>query len=159
VRMTYARLFAVIATPVEVPTRVDRARWPVHVTLVGLFRVDVPLDEVAAHIAAATSDVPAFDVALGPAALFGAGEDIPVLLAEHPACHLLHESLAAGLAALAGFEPVEPAFWGSGYRPHATLGPAVAASPGEIVALDRVTLVSLEGRTGTPVYTTRLARR
>lgn len=153
------RLFTIMATPVEVPAVVDRRRWPVHVTLVGNFHADnSQSDAVAASVAAIGGDTFAFEVALGPADQFGATHSIPVLIAEHPTFHRLHESLAARLMRLPGFGAVEPAFWGSGYRPHATLGVAVNATEGSVVEIDWVSLFTLEGHTGRRLSTIHLKK-
>jgi len=49
---------------------------------------------------------------------------------------------------LEGFVAVEPAYWGSGYRPHATLGPAVRVKLGDTLPIRELSLVSLIGPSG-----------
>ena len=150
-------LLVVVATPVALPGVIERRRWPVHVTVAGNFRLDVgAVDDAAALLDSVASRVPSFDVVLGPGDRFGAAQKIPVLLAEHPNVHSLHDSLA-GLRGLAGFVEAEPAFWGSGYRPHATIGHAVRARDGDILPIRVLTLVSLDGGTAQPVRATELA--
>lgn len=152
------RLLAIMATPVDVPAVVERSRWPVHVTVAGNFRIDATqFDEVAALLESAANGVAAFDVALGPADWFGAAGNIPVLLASHPTLHRLHESLAVGLKRMRGFAPAEPSFWEGGYRPHATLGPAVGVRDGDTLPLTTVTLVSLDGGLGHRVSAVELS--
>lgn len=128
-----------------------------HVTVAGNFHLDAELeDEASALLDSVASRAPAFDVILGPGDRFGAERNISVLLAEHATFHTLHESLAAGLRGLAGFVEAEPAFWGPGYRPHATTGPAVRARDGDILTIRMLTLVSLDGGTGHPVRAAEL---
>jgi hypothetical protein len=71
-----------------------------------------------------------------------------VLLAPHPLLNHIHEMLAAELAHVPGFAPAEPHYWGDGYRPHATLGPAVSAKAGDLLSIKTLTLVSLLGANG-----------
>ncbi|WP_160150818.1 2'-5' RNA ligase family protein [Microbacterium timonense] len=147
--MENRHLFTIMATPIEVPVAVDRHHWPVHVTLVGNFRADrSQFDAISASLIEIVEATSAFGVVLGPAAQFGATHSIPVLLAEHPDFHRLHQSLAARVMQMTTFEAVEPAFWGSGYRPHATLAPAVRVEAGDVLQLNNVALISLDGQTG-----------
>ena len=149
--------FAVIATPDPVPTVVDRARWPVHVTVAGNFRVDAPaVAGIPALLESIAHDFTAFGVKLGPRDSFGPGKNVPVLLAPHPLLDQIHGSVAAELAHAAGFSPAEPDYWGGGYRPHATLGPAVAAEPGELLSIRTLTLVSLLGDSGRRLFAVHL---
>ena len=141
-------MLVVVATRVEIAVVVDRSKWPAHVTLAGNFRVDdAYADAVSSQCVSAANDAVAFDVSLGPTALFGFAQNIPVLLAEHPAFHRLHKSLSAGLKQLPGFTVVEPSFWGNGYHPHVTLGPAVSVGEGEALSIRWLTLVSLQEHT------------
>jgi len=142
-------LFAVIATPSPVPPIVDRARWPVHVTVAGIFGVGAPgVAAIPDLLESVLHGMASFDVELGPLDRFGAGGDVPVLLAPHPLLDEIHESLAAGLGHIPGFSPVEPDYWGDGYRPHATLGPAVSATAGDMLAIRVFSLVGLHGPDG-----------
>ncbi|GAB2848505.1 2'-5' RNA ligase family protein [Microbacterium insulae] len=110
--MEHHRLVTIMATPGEVAATVDRSRWPVHVTLVGNFDVDPKaLHVLSTDFATVTSSVQALEVRLGPAAQFGGSHDIPVLLAEHPTFHRLHNALAARVQGLTGFPAAEPAYW------------------------------------------------
>ena len=152
------RLFTIMATPVEVAAVVDRSHWPVHVTIVGNFRVDPEEhDALTADVAAVAGGLPAFDVRLGSAARFGAALDIPVLLAEHPMFHRLHRALAARIGLLPSFAPVEPAYWGRGYRPHATLGNGVSAADGDLLKIRWLTLIALDGKIGRPLSAVQLS--
>ncbi|MDQ7877681.1 2'-5' RNA ligase family protein [Microbacterium sp. QXD-8] len=158
--MEHHRLVTIMATPGEVAATVDRRRRPVHVTLVGNFHVDPKAHDVlSTDLATVTSSVQAFQVRLGPAAQFGGSHNIPVLLAEHPMFHLLHTALAARVKGLTGFAAAEPAYWTGGYRPHVTLGTVVNAVEGELLTVNWITLVALEGRTGRRLSTVQLTPR
>jgi hypothetical protein len=139
-------LFVVVATPGPVPAVVDRSHWPVHVTVAGNFRVDgSSAMAIPALLESSVHRVTAFGVRLGPLDRFGVAEDVPVLLASHPLFKRMHESLAADLAQVPGFAPAEPRHWRDGYRPHATLGPAVRLMDGDVLTIKTLTLVSLRG--------------
>jgi len=156
--MEEERLLTVMATPVDIPAVVERTRWPVHVTVAGNFRVDeAHTVEVSALLSSVAKDVAAFDVKLGPRDRFGSERDIPVLLASHTVFHRLHESLAAGLRDMPGFAAAEPSFWGNGYLPHATLGPAVGGRDGDALSFRTLTLVSLHGNVGQRVFAVELS--
>lgn len=144
--MDEGRLLTVTATPVELPEVVARDHWPVHVTIIGNFRVEAAFESVAADLLALlASHTAAFSVSLGPRDQFGAERSIPVLLAEHPLIHQLHESLGRDIKRLPGFAACLPSHWEDGYRPHATLGSAVDIVDGDALELRWLTLASLEG--------------
>jgi 2'-5' RNA ligase len=142
-------VFAVMATPDPVPAVVDRARWPVHVTIAANFRIGAPaVAGLPGLLGSIAHNLTAFGVELGPLEQFGAGKNVPVLLASHPLLDQIHQSLNDELANLSGFLPVDPDYWGGGYRPHATLGPAVTARAGDVLSIRTLTLVSLLGDSG-----------
>lgn len=142
-------LFVVVATPSPVPAVVDRAHWPVHVTVAGNFRVDgSSAAAIHALLESTVQCVAAFGVRLGPLDRFGVAKDVAVLLASHPLFDRMHESLAVDLMHVPGFAPAEPRHWRDGYRPHATLGPAVRAKDGDVLPISTLTLVSLHGVNG-----------
>lgn len=112
----------VVATPVPLPDRFDRARWPVHVTVVPNFVVDAAaVAAVTLLVCDAVGHHPEFTVSLGPRERFGPSRDVPVLLAEDPIFHALHTAIAGSVSALPSFRPDSSEFWGPGYRPHATV--------------------------------------
>ncbi|QDZ15464.1 2'-5' RNA ligase family protein [Humibacter ginsenosidimutans] len=149
----------VLATPDALPEQVDRARWPVHVTVAGNFRVeDAAVGDIVPIVADATASVPSFDVRLGPSARFGADGSVPVLLASHPSFVALHAALATELEKVQGFTPVEPAYRRDGYRPHATLGRAVHVREGDDLTIRTIGLFSLEGSIGLRLASFALGR-
>jgi hypothetical protein len=151
-------LFVVVATPGRVPAVVDRAHWPVHVTVAGNFSVDGSSSTaIPALLESSVQRVAAFGVRLGPLDRFGVAKDVPVLLASHPWFNQMHESLAADLAQVPGFAPAEPRHWRVGYRPHATLGPAVSAWDGDMLTIRTLTLVSLHGLSGRSLFAVDLS--
>jgi hypothetical protein len=146
-------LFVVVATPSPVPAVVNRAHWPVHVTVAGNFRVDgSSATAIPALLESSVHRVAAFGVRLGPIDRFSVAKDVPVLLASHPLFNRMHKSMAADLAHVPGFAPAEPRHWRDGYRPHATLGPAVSARDGDVLTIRMLTLVSLRGVSGRSLF-------
>ena len=151
------RLLVVVGAPHPVPAQVDRARWPVHVTIAPNFRVDRSAEGmIPALLESIAQGVTAFDVKLGPADHFGVVGDVLVLLAQHASFDQLHSGLATGLMRVPGFAPAELRHWRDGYRPHATLGPAVQVHAGETLPIRTLTLVSLRGDIGQRVSTIEL---
>lgn len=142
----------VAATPTALPRVFSRNLWPVHVTVVGNFRVDKVSDaSIAQQVSERAERAAAFAVRLGPRDLFGQERNIPVLLAEHPAFQMLHDSLAREIEQLPGFAAREPNAWGEGYRPHATLGAGVEVGEGDALSIRWLTLVSLQGAVARPI--------
>lgn len=112
----------VVATPVPLPDRFVRARWPVHVTIVPNFVVDGAAAAAVISLARdAARQNPEFTAELGPQELFGPSRDVPVLLAEHSTFHELHAAIAGAVSLLPAFRPDLGEFWGAGYRPHTTV--------------------------------------
>ncbi|WP_157887712.1 2'-5' RNA ligase family protein [Frondihabitans sp. PAMC 28766] len=125
---------------------VSRDLWPVHVTILGNFRVEGALEDVVAdYVASLAKHTEAFTMRLGPRAQFGSDLTIPVLLAEHSMFHEMHELLSGEVTRLPGFDACEPSHWASGYRPHATLGSAVDIDDKDMLAIKWLTLASLTG--------------
>ncbi|WP_460537604.1 2'-5' RNA ligase family protein [Humibacter ginsengiterrae] len=150
-------LLAVVATPEPLPEPVDRSRWPVHVTIAGNFRVDAgSVDAIPSMLRSAAETIAEFQVKLGPPEQFGPGRDIPVLLGAHASLDLLHLFLATSLSGLPDFQPQDPQYWRRGYRPHASLGPAVDVHADETLPLRVLTLVSLDARLSRSLYVVRL---
>lgn len=144
--MDEGKLLTVTATPVELPEVVARDHWPVHVTIIGNFRVEAASESVVADLLASlASHVAAFSVSLGPRDQFGPERTMLVLLAEHPLLHQLHGSLGRDIKRVPGFAACLPSHWEDGYRPHATLGSAVDVVDGDTLELRWLTLASLEG--------------
>ena len=145
--MNQGQLFTVNATPVKPPKVVARSQWPVHVTILGNFQLGVALGEavLASWLSSIARPTPVLSVRLGPRAEFGADKMIPVLLAEDPSFHVMHRSLAREMGQLADFEAAEPSSWDVGYRPHATLGPAVEIAEGDVLPIRWLALWSLLG--------------
>lgn len=144
--MDEGRLLTVTATPVELPEVVARDHWPVHVTIIGSFRVEAAFESVVADLLALlASHTAVFSVSLGPRDQFGPERSIPVMLAEHPLLHQLHRSLGREIKRLPGFAPCLPSHWEDGYRPHATLGSAVDVVDGDALEVKWLTIASLEG--------------
>ncbi|MFZ6993631.1 2'-5' RNA ligase family protein [Curtobacterium sp. RRHDQ66] len=136
----------VVGTPERLPGTVDRSNWPVHVTVLPNFVVDGPTVAAVTSIVREAADrQSAFDVDLGPRAMFGPGRDVPVLLAEHPVFHALHGSLSGSVESLSGFVPDHADYWGGGYRPHATVVSGAESADGRQLSVTNLAVVSLTG--------------
>lgn len=153
-----APLLVVVGTPGPLPVHIDRARWPVHVTIASNFRVDRSAEvAIPSLLESSAEGVSSFGVKLGPGDRFGVHADVPVLLAPHPSFDRIHAALADGVMRLPGFVAAEPRHWREGYLPHATLGLAVRVKEGETLPVTTLNLVSLRATSGTRMTTIRLA--
>lgn len=136
----------VVGTPQLLPGRVDRSNWPVHVTVLSNFVVDdYAVAAVTSIVREGTGRQSAFDVDLGPRAMFGPRRDVPVLLAEHPVFHALHGSLSGSVEPLSGFRPDHVEFWGAGYRPHATVSSDAQSAGARQISITNLAVASLAG--------------
>jgi 2'-5' RNA ligase len=148
----------VVGTPQLLPGRFDRANWPLHVTVLPNFVVDGPaMAAVTSIVREAADRQQAFDVDLGPRAMFGPRRDVPVLLAEHPAFHALHRSLSGSVESLSGFRTDHAAFWGAGYRPHATV--VCGAESARRISITNLAVASLAGPQARVLVNCQLAAR
>jgi 2'-5' RNA ligase len=129
------------------------ATWPLHLTLVPTFVVDLDLDAVVAVIQPALARQSALLVTVGGDEGFGRAQRIPVSLIEDSSELIpLHHVLLDGLTA-AGAAFDDPDFTGGGYRPHITMTRTARAHPGELLRLGQATVVDME-----PIGPTRLRR-
>lgn len=135
----------VVATPLPLPDRFDRARWPAHVTVVPNFVIDGAAAAAVTSLARdAARNHPEFTAGLGPLALFGPSRDVPVLLAEHSIFHELHAALAGSVSALPAFRPDLGEFWGVGYRPHTTIVSNSVPPPARHISITNLAVVALD---------------
>lgn len=149
----------VVGTPGRLPGRVDRADWPEHVTVLPNFVVEEPaVASVTSIVRQAADRQPAFSVDLGPRAVFGPGHDVPVLLADHPVFHALHGSLSGSVEPLPGFRPDHTEFWGTGYRPHATIVSGAEAAVARQIMITYLAVASLDGPRARVLVNCSLAR-
>jgi 2'-5' RNA ligase len=92
---------------------------PLHVTLLGNFRIDGELPDVVRAIRA-SAGLPPVEAVTAEPARFGAAADIPVTLVKPTAeLHALHEALLDAVQGLGAIVD-EPQYTGAGFRPHIT---------------------------------------
>ncbi|WP_413601707.1 2'-5' RNA ligase family protein [Curtobacterium sp. Curtsp57] len=140
------------------PASVDRANWPVHVTVLPNFVVDgSAVAAVTSIVREAADRQSAFDADLGPRAMFGPRRDVPVLLAEHPVFHTLHGSFSGSVESLPGFRTDHAEFWGTGYRPHATV--VCGAERARRISITNLAVASLAGPQARVLLNCQLAAR
>ncbi len=152
-------MVAAMLSPLLAGSRVDRAAWPAHVTVVGNFRTTAGPAEVVERVTVARATERPVEFTLGDRALFGPKADIPVLLVESDQLATLHDRLASAVRALPDFAPDVPAHWGEGYRPHLTLAPGVTAETGERHAVTSLVVMSLSPTTATVIASVEVPRR
>ncbi|MEN0101776.1 MAG: 2'-5' RNA ligase family protein [Curtobacterium sp.] len=142
------------------PASVDRANWPVHVTVLPNFVVDgSAVAAVTSIVREAADRQSAFDADLGPRAMFGPRRDVPVLLAEHPVFHALHGSLSGSVESLSGFRTDHAEFWGTRYRPHATIVPGAQSAGARQISITNLAVASLAGPQARVLVNCQLAAR
>lgn len=150
----------VVGTPGHLPGRVDRARWPEHVTVLPNFVVDdLAVASVTSIVREAAERQSAFSVDLGPRAMFGPRHDVPVLLSEHPVFQVLHGTMTGSLETLPGFRSDNLELWGAGYRPHATIVPDAEWVAARRISITNLAVVSLAGNAARVLVDCRLAAR
>lgn len=146
-------MVAAMLAPLPEGSRVDRAAWPAHVTVVGNFRTTAGPGEVLDRVASARLTERPLALTLGDHALFGRDADIPVLLVDSDELPRLHDRAASALRDLPGFAADEPAHWGGGYRPHLTRAPGVTATTGERHTVASLVVAHLSTTTATIIAT------
>jgi 2'-5' RNA ligase len=115
---------------------------PVHVTLLGNFRVECELPDVVRAIRASAGRLPVEAVTAEPAR-FGAAADIPVtLVGPTPELLAMHEALLDALHRLGAIAD-EPQYTGAGFRPHITWAGGTPVEPEQRYLLESVSVVDL----------------
>jgi 2'-5' RNA ligase len=134
-----ARLVVVLPLePLQVGERFAVHHWPLHVTVLAPFTTHASPDEVAEVIGHAINGQRSIRAVAGHDELFGRRHDVPVtVLVPNHALDTLHRTLVDAVRPYAASED-EPAFRGSGFRPHVTV-----KSHGRVLAGDRMLLEQL----------------
>lgn len=118
------------------------SNWPLHVTIMGAFAIDMS-DTVISQLRAVIERHEPIVVTAGDDAYFGPQKDIQVTLIEaNPALEALHNDLVNCLE-LAGAVFNEPQYIKQGYRAHATVQPHARLTKGEQVRLHEVALIDM----------------
>ena len=138
-------LFVVVLplSPLKVDDSFSVSDWPLHVTVVPTFSIDLSATDVAAEMATEFGSHDTVTVSAGQDELFGPLANILVTVVEDsPALRFLHLSLTASLKALgATFE--SPAFVANGYRAHVTVTQHCRVTAGDELRLEQFALVDM----------------
>lgn len=139
-------LFVVVLplSPLKVDDSFSVGDWPLHVTVVPTFSIDLSAADVAAEMAIEFASHETVIVSAGQDELFGPLANILVTVIDYsPALQLLHLSLTASLEALgATFE--SPAFVANGYRAHVTVAQHCRVTAGDELLLEQFALVDMQ---------------
>ncbi len=106
---------------IPVGARVDRRRWPLHITLVGNFTTSADLDDLVSVLREVAARTPSFEMQVLEEAWFAPDRPVLVDLVERPVLAALHGRLLDAIRRVAEVEPLVPEHLGPGYRPHATV--------------------------------------
>lgn len=138
-------LFVIVLplSPLKVDDSFSVSDWPLHVTVVPTFSIDLPATDVAAEMAAEFASHETVTVTASEDELFGPLANILVTVIDNsPALQSLHLSLTASLKALgATFE--SPEFVATGYRAHVTVTPHCRVASGDKLLLEQLALVDM----------------
>jgi hypothetical protein len=133
-------------SPLAVGERFPVDQWPLHVTVVPPFLTDAPPPAIADAVAAALHGQLAITARVGGEEMFGRRHTIPVNLLEGgDGLVLMHTRLVAVARRFAA-APQEPAFTGSGFRPHVTAKVGRRVRQGDRLQLSQVALVDMNPR-------------
>ena len=131
-------------SPLEVDDSFSVSDWPLHVTAVPTFSIDLSATDVAAEMTTEFASHKTFTVIAGEDELFGPLANILVTVIDHsPALQLLHLSLTESLKARgATFE--SPEFVADGYRAHVTVTQQSRVAAGDKLLLQQLALVDMQ---------------
>ena len=139
-------LFVVVLPlyPLEEDDSFSVSDWPLHVTVVPTFSIDLSATDVAAEMATEFASHETVTVTAGEDELFGPLANMLVtVIDDSPALQSLHLSLTASLKALgATFE--SPEFVANGYRAHVTATQHCRLTAGDELLLEQLALVDIQ---------------
>lgn len=128
---------------------IDRRSWPLHLTLLPEFGVLSSEMDVAERLRSVGECTGDFEVLGMQPAMFGGAGDVPVRVVSSSSVVDLHGRLLAELGD--AIELVLPQFCGEGFVPHVTDQPHGRVDEGELVPIESMALVRLEGDRGAVV--------
>ncbi|MGN6742706.1 MAG: nucleotidyltransferase domain-containing protein, partial [Amnibacterium sp.] len=129
--------------PLQVGEWIDRAAWPLHVTLVPNVATDAGYDAVLAVVREAAATLPPLSGVVGEEAWFGPGHDVRVDLIESDALPRAHEALLGALEQRTGARPELPAHQRAGYRAHATVTASGRPQRGARLVFERIAVAEV----------------
>jgi hypothetical protein len=133
--------------PQEVGSYFDRARWPLHITLLPWFGAGAPHAVVRRELSRLSQDTAPFDVIVGEQAMFGTNKDVPVrLLTDQTPVLSLHHTLLESLRLSQLTLADEEVMWaGDKFIAHITEQPnGVLVNAGDRLRMDDWYLVTLQ---------------
>lgn len=132
--------------PLHVGDTYPVAQWPLHITVLPPFLTSAAPAEIAQAMTKVALEQDSITAVAGQDALFGRRHDVPVtLLLENDRLHAVHAALVEAVRPFAA-DPAEPAFTGSGFRPHVTVKDDRRVYEGEQLSLTQIALVDMAAR-------------
>ena len=127
----------------NVPTEFPFSEWPLHVTLLANFTLGQPLDQFENELANYAEQTKSFKIMADGEAQFGPKQNVAVSLIQ-PNKNIIEmhnrlSSITSGLGAVYD----EPAYMGTGYRPHATIQTDARLADKQSITLNSFTLVDM----------------
>lgn len=134
-----ADLYYVAMVESNLPEEFLQAKWPLHLTLIAKFALDINLaTEIVDTVASKT---PPISLVLGERAMFGANHSIAVRLVEsNPELSKLHNDLLNGILS-AGADIKKPKFNGEYFAPHITERQGIRHELPDSLVIDSVSMV------------------
>lgn len=142
-----ARLVVVLPLePLRIGQRFAVHHWPLHVTVLAPFSTHASPDQVADVISQAVDGQKAIRAVAGHDELFGRRHDVPVtVLVPNEPLATLHRTLVDAVRPYAA-SATEPAFRGSGFRPHVTVKSNARVLAGDRMLLEQLAVVDMSPR-------------
>jgi hypothetical protein len=130
---------------------IDRAAWPLHITIQSNLTSDAEPATVIAAVRDAVANIAPLRVVVGEQAYFGPDGSILVNLVRSTELGLAHDAVNLRLREDANAVSINPSFDGDGYHPHVTATSRGRAQRGDDLVLDTVLLVEVgpNGERGT----------
>lgn len=147
--LTYAVVLAL--APLRVGERVDRAGWPLHVTLVSNFTSPAGSDLLVGVLREAARVLPPLSGVVGDEAWFGPDRDVLVDLVDSADLARAHGRLLDALERHAAAAPIVPAYHRGGYQAHVTVTGSARPARGARLRFGTLALVEVGERFATPI--------
>jgi len=120
------------------------SEWPLHLTLLGNFTTNAPIEHIINALINYTENIKPFEITVGNESLFGINEDILVsVLQTNGAIKELHNGLKGIMDAQEAIYD-NSNFVGTGYNPHVTVQETTRLNTGQKILVGDITLVDME---------------
>lgn len=121
----------------------DTTEWPLHVTLVGVFAIDIDGDALVGLVSGTLKEQKGFEIVANGESRFGPNKDIAVTIIEKkPELLKLHQTLIDDLVSN-GAKFNDPQYQGEGYLPHCTVQKHIKMTPGEKAQVKSVSIIDM----------------